>query len=193
MTSGKKITGLGFLLLSSLVLSTSAWAVNVTLEVDESVNPPSLYVVNNNAQCAGGPIDCIEVESGSQPHMMFKLLRACQPGGPLWGLSGFYVMEEEKNWPAPLDSGTAGEFCANSGTGKVDMNSCGTIREMINSRSRITTARQVPSTTWSRQNIAQTRVGAPSTWILKSGTGGATKPVHRLCNSASVLQVTVIW
>ncbi|MDH3787426.1 MAG: hypothetical protein OES53_02570 [Xanthomonadales bacterium] len=125
MTSGKKITGLGFLLLSSLVLSTSAWAVNVTLEVDESVNPPSLYVVNNNAQCAGGPIDCIEVESGSQPHMMFKLLRACQPGGPLWGLSGFYVMEEEKNWPAPLDSGTAGEFCANSGTGKVDMNSCG--------------------------------------------------------------------
>lgn len=113
------------LLVGCLLLSANAFAVVVTLDVDESTDPPTLYVSNNNAQCAGGPIDCIEVARGSQPHMLFKLNRACQPGGTEWGLSRFYVMEQEKNWPAPLPGDTADEFCADPGTGEVSMSRCG--------------------------------------------------------------------
>ncbi len=107
-----------------LALSADVFAVVVTLDVDESQDPPLLYVSNNNARCAGGPIDCIEVTRGSQPHMFFKLNRACQPGGNQWGLSRFYVMEREKNWPAPLTSETADEFCADPNTGEVSMSRC---------------------------------------------------------------------
>jgi len=125
MKKVKKAIIPGFLLFAVLGLSGPVWAVNVTLEVDDSVDPPVLVVINNNAQCPGGPIDCIEVPRGQQPHMFFKLNKACQPGGSEWGLSRFYVMEYEKSWPAPVDSAIADEFCANPGTGEVNLNSCG--------------------------------------------------------------------
>ena len=127
MTINNNIKGLGVLLVAALTASSPVWAaVNVTLEVDDSVNPPVLMVVNNNSQCAGGPIDCIEVEQGQQPHMYFKLNRACQPGegGTEWRLSRFYIMEYEKNWPAPLPTDIADEFCADANTGEVNMSNC---------------------------------------------------------------------
>jgi len=125
MTINKKMTSLGVLLLAVLsVCAPVSAAVNVALEVDDSVNPPVLVVVNNNARCPGGPIDCIEVQSGEQPHMFFSLNRACQPGGSEWGLSRFYVMEYEKTWPAPLTTEVADEFCANPDTGEVYLSRC---------------------------------------------------------------------
>jgi hypothetical protein len=125
MNYGKIITIARIAVLASVALCSPAWAaVNVTLEVDDSVNPPQLVVVNNNAQCSGGPIDCIEVAHGDQPHMFFRLNRACQPGGPEWGLSRFYVMQYEKNWPAALPSDIAQEFCANERTGEVSSSRC---------------------------------------------------------------------
>lgn len=125
MNINKKIIAFAVPLLAALGLSGPAWAVNVTLEVDDSTDPPRLVVVNNTARCPGGPIDCIEVSSGQQPHMYFRLNRACQPGGTEWGLSRFYVMEQEKVWPASLAVATADEFCADPNTGEVDMGSCG--------------------------------------------------------------------
>jgi len=107
-----------------LMLSANVFAVVVNLDVDESQDPPTLYVSNNNAQCRGGPVDCIEVTRGSQPHMFFKLNKACQPGGSNWRLSRFYVMKHEKHWPAPLTTEIANEFCADPNTGEVNMNRC---------------------------------------------------------------------
>lgn len=108
-----------------LLVSANAFAVVVTLDVDDSTDPPRLYVSNNNAQCPGGPVDCIEVAQGSQPNMFFKLNRACQPGGAEYGLSGFYITEDPKVWPATLSSSIASDFCADPGTGEVNLSSCG--------------------------------------------------------------------
>lgn len=125
MTMLGKISLLGILLLVAAGANGSAWAaVNVSLEVDDSVSPPVLVVVNNNSRCPGGPIDCIEVQAGTQPHMFFRLNRACQPGGTEWGLSRFYVMEYEKSWPAPLATEIADEFCADPNTGEVNLDRC---------------------------------------------------------------------
>jgi hypothetical protein len=125
MRTHKKITGLLVTLVAALTFGGPAWAaVNVTLEVDDSVDPPQLVVVNNNSQCAGGPIDCIEVGQGQKPHMFFRLNQACQPGGTPWRLSRFYIMQYEKNWPAPLPADIADEFCADPGTGEVNLNTC---------------------------------------------------------------------
>ena len=125
MNINKKVMKSAILLLAAMGFNNPVWAVNLTLEIDDSMDPPRLTVVNNNSRCPGGPIDCIEVARGQQPHMYFRLNRACQPGGPEWGLSRFYVMEREKDWPSSLKTGTADEFCAHPDTGEVDMNRCG--------------------------------------------------------------------
>jgi hypothetical protein len=126
MRISKKIVSLGIFVLIAVALSSPAWAaVNVSLGVDESVDPPRLEVINNNARCQDGPMNCIEVKQGTQPHMYFKLNKACQPGGTEWALKRFYIMETEKVWPASLGGDLASEFCADSGTGEVNLNSCG--------------------------------------------------------------------
>lgn len=113
------------LLAFCLLSSANVMAVVVTLDVDENSDPPTLYVSNNNAQCSGGPADCIEVARGSQPHMFFKLNRACQPGGTEYGLKGFYITANPKVWPGQLSPEIASDFCADPGTGEVNLSSCG--------------------------------------------------------------------
>jgi len=123
-TVKQAVISAGIILLAGLC-SANVWAAVVTLDVDNSSGSPRLVVTNNSAQCPGGPLDCIEIGVGNQPHMIFKLNKACQPGGTEYGLVDFYVMEHEKTWPAPLDPSTASDFCADPATGKVNLSSCG--------------------------------------------------------------------
>ena len=120
----KAVMSVGILLLTGFC-STQVSAAVVTLDVENSSGSPRLVVTNNTAQCPGGPIDCIEIGVGNQPYMFFKLNRACQPAGTEYRLVDFYVMKYEKTWPAPLDPGTASDFCADPATGKVKLSSCG--------------------------------------------------------------------
>lgn len=120
----KLVVTAGVVLFAGLSPAHLAAAV-ITLDIDETDGSPRLVVTNNTARCADGPKDCIEVKQGTQPHMFFKLNRACQPGGTEYGLSEFYIMENEKEWPASLDPSIASDFCADPGTGKVDLSTCG--------------------------------------------------------------------
>jgi len=100
-------------------------AVNVELEVDSSATPPVLVVTKNNAQCAGGPIECIEVEQGTNPHMFFTLKKACN--GVDYKLSKFRIAEKNKQWPTPsnpLPLPVSKDFCADRNTGYVDFRYC---------------------------------------------------------------------
>jgi hypothetical protein len=122
--ANKVVMSAGILLLAGFC-STHASAAVVTLDVDNSSGSPRLVVTNNTAQCPGGPVDCIEIGVGNQPHMFFKLNKACQPGGAEYGLAEFYVMEREKDWPAPVNPSIASDFCADPATGEVNLSTCG--------------------------------------------------------------------
>lgn len=103
----------------------AAAAVNIELEVDNSVNPPTLVVTKNNAQCTGGPIACIEVKPGTNPHMFFTLKKACS--GVDYKLSKFRIAEKNKQWPTstnPLPLDISKDFCADRNTGYVDFRYC---------------------------------------------------------------------
>lgn len=105
--------------------ATAMAAVNIELEVDNSVTPPILVVTKNNAQCTGGPIDCIEVARGTNPHMFFTLNKACS--GVDYRLSKFRIAEENKQWPtpsSPLSLDVSRDFCADRNTGYVDFRYC---------------------------------------------------------------------
>ena len=94
-------------------------AVQVELEVDGS----KLVVTRNTAQCPGGPIDCIEVKRGSNPHLYFNLKRACKNNGPVYKLKAFRIGMKNKVWPTPsnrLTEEVAEDFGAGRGTGYID-------------------------------------------------------------------------
>lgn len=100
-------------------------AVNIELELDDKGNPQALVVTKNNAQCAGGPIDCIEVKRGTQPHMFFNLKKACN--GIDYKLTKFRITQTNKQWPTPqnpMDAAVARDFCADRNTGYVDFRYC---------------------------------------------------------------------
>jgi len=110
---------------ASLCFSTLAMAVNVELKVDDSVSPPVIVVTSNNAQCPGGPLDCIDVKPGSQPHMFFKLPGACN--GVEYKLTKFRIAEQDKKWPTsdnPMDAEIAKDFCVDRNDGKVHFGYC---------------------------------------------------------------------
>jgi hypothetical protein len=110
---------------AALCFSTLAMAVNVDLKVDTSVNPPVIVVSGNNAQCSGGPIDCIEVKARSQPHMYFKLANACR--GVDYRLTKFRIAEQDKKWATaakPMTADVAKDFCADRKDGYVHFNYC---------------------------------------------------------------------
>ncbi|MCJ7816114.1 MAG: hypothetical protein MUP31_08715 [Xanthomonadales bacterium] len=96
-------------------------AVNVDLEVQDG----ALVVIRNNAQCAGGPIDCIEVSQGTQPHLFFELKGACSSSG--YRLTKFRIAERNKQWPSPgspLSAQIASDFCADVNTGYINFMTC---------------------------------------------------------------------
>lgn len=100
-------------------------AVNVELKVDDENNPQALVVSKNNAQCAGGPLDCIEVKPGTNPHMFFTLKKAC--AGVNYRLASFRITQTDKKWPTPedpMDAAVAKDFCADRTSGYVDFNYC---------------------------------------------------------------------
>jgi hypothetical protein len=108
-------------LLAGLVFSTMALAaVQVDLEVDGS----DLVVTRNNAQCSGGPKDCIDVEKGSKPNLFFNLRGACGASGPHYKLTAFRIGQQNKVWPTPsnpLPADIAQDFGANAQTGYVNL------------------------------------------------------------------------
>jgi hypothetical protein len=107
--------------LAALGFSTLAMAaVQVTLEVKGS----KLVVTGNTAQCAGGPIDCIDVQQGTKPHLFFNLNGACGNNGPAYKLTAFRIGMQNKVWPTsstPLPANIAQDFKANPQTGYVDL------------------------------------------------------------------------
>jgi hypothetical protein len=100
-------------------------AVNIELEVQNQGGSTVLVVTKNNARCPGGPIDCIEVAAGSQPHLFFTLKGGCDSTG--YGLTAFRVAQAEKQWPTPqrpLKLEIAEDFCADEESGYVDFMAC---------------------------------------------------------------------
>jgi hypothetical protein len=107
------LVALGF---STLALA----AVQVDLEVDGS----KLVVTGNTAQCVGGPIDCIEVKQGTNPHLFFNLNGACGNSGPVYKLTAFRIGLQNKVWPTssnPLPANIARDFDANPQTGYTNL------------------------------------------------------------------------
>jgi len=100
-------------------------AVNVDLEVQNQNGVNVLVVTRNNSQCAGGPIDCIEIKPGSQPHLFFSMQGACS--GSDYRLTKFRIAERNKEWPTPgnkLNSQIASDFCADPDSGYVNFMTC---------------------------------------------------------------------
>lgn len=107
------LTALGF---STLVVA----AVQVELQVSGS----ELVVTANNAQCTGGPIDCIEVKQGTNPHLFFNLNGACGNNGPAYKLTAFRIGLQNKVWPTssnPLPLNIAQDFGADPNTGYANL------------------------------------------------------------------------
>ncbi len=114
------------LLILAAGTSVNAWsAVNVELEVQNQGGSTVLVVTKNNAQCQGGPIDCIEVAAGTQPHLYFTLKGGCASSG--YGLTAFRITQTDKQWPTPqrpLKLEIAEDFCAGEESGYVDFMAC---------------------------------------------------------------------
>jgi len=126
MKPTKMIIGLAAMFAFALGSSASVLAaVNVELEVQVQGGTKVLVVTQNNAQCQGGPIDCIEVASGTQPHLFFNLKGACN--GVDYRLTAFRIAQRNKQWPTPanpLQLSTAEDFCADEESGYVDFMAC---------------------------------------------------------------------
>jgi len=101
-------------------LAASA-AVQVKLAVNDDT---SLYVTSNDSQCAGGPIDCIDVAKGSSPNLFFDLDNACKSGGPAYRLTQIRIAMASKDWPTstnPLPQYVVDDFYADPNTGVIDL------------------------------------------------------------------------
>lgn len=99
-------------------------AVQVKLAVDESSVPARLYVTSNDAQCPGGPSDCIEVPRGSSDNLFFDLDNACKAGGPAYKLQQFRIAMAQKQWPSgsnPLPDYVASDFGADAYSGIINL------------------------------------------------------------------------
>jgi hypothetical protein len=95
-------------------------ATHIELKASPEINPTHLEVVDNDSQCAGGPIDCIEVPAGSGHNMFFDLDKACTADGPNYKLSAFRLAMKHKDWPTssnPLSADIAGDFAVNPDDG----------------------------------------------------------------------------
>jgi hypothetical protein len=107
--------------LAAIGFSTLAMAaVQVGLQVSGS----KLVVISDNAQCAGGPIDCIDVQKGTKPNLFFNLNGACGNSGPAYKLTAFRIGLQNKVWPTPstaLPTDVADDFGANPHTGYVNL------------------------------------------------------------------------
>ena len=102
-------------------------AIQVGLALEQTTSPPSIKVVSNTAQCAGGPIDCIEVAKRTQPFIYFNLPKACKADGPAYRLAKFRIAEQRKAWPTsanPMNHTIAKDFCADRNTGYVHFSYC---------------------------------------------------------------------
>ncbi len=94
------------------------------VQVDLEVSGSDLVVTRNSAQCADGPIDCIDVEHGSSPHLFFNLRGACGTSGPDYRLEAFRIGMQNKVWPTastPLPAHVAKDFNADPNTGYIDL------------------------------------------------------------------------
>ena len=107
------LVALGF---SSLALAA--------VQVDLSVSGSKMTVTGNTAQCSGGPIDCIDVKHGTNPHLFFNLNGACGSNGPAYKLKSFRIGMQNKVWPTsakPLPADIAADFGANTQNGYVNL------------------------------------------------------------------------
>lgn len=95
------------------------------VQVDLAVQGSKLVVTGNNAQCSGGPVDCIDVAKATKPNLFFNLPGACGSQGPQFRLAAFRIGMQSKVWPTPanpLPANVAADFAANPRTGYVDLN-----------------------------------------------------------------------
>jgi hypothetical protein len=99
-------------------------AIHVKLAVDASSSPARLYVTSNDAQCPGGPSDCIQVPKGGSDNLFFDLDNACHADGPDYKLQQFRIAEAPKQWPSPgnpLPAHMAADFGADANSGVIDL------------------------------------------------------------------------
>jgi hypothetical protein len=127
MTRNKWTRNCEVLLLAATVCFSPAAraATHVELDTSPQGNPTALEVVENDSQCAGEPIDCIEVPKGSWHNLFFDLDKACQPGGPKYKLSAFRLANADKEWPTaakPLEAKILKDFNADPNTGYIIWN-----------------------------------------------------------------------
>ena len=99
-------------------------AIQVELVVVTSTATPTLQVFSNSSQCAGGPLDCIEVAKFTKPNIRFLLEDACEPDGPDYGFTQIRIGMINKVWPTPANplwADVASDFNADANTGVVDL------------------------------------------------------------------------
>jgi hypothetical protein len=99
-------------------------AVQLELVVNTSTAPPTLEVVSNSSQCAGGPLDCIAVAKYTKPNIRFLLEDACKADGPEYKLQQIRIGMVHKVWPSaanPLWADVVDDFHASATTGIIDL------------------------------------------------------------------------
>ncbi len=97
-------------------------ATHIELESTPQGNPTTLGVIDNDSQCPGVDMTCIDVPQGSSANMFFDLDKACKQGGPNYKLSAFRLADVNKVWPTPekpLDKKVAADFNADPTTGYI--------------------------------------------------------------------------
>jgi len=103
----------------------TAAPITVELKVETAAGVSELKVDTNSAQCANGPLECVEVGVGKSPYIRFVLPGACDAGvdDPEYRLSGMRITQVEKVWPttgSPLNALVAADFHADPDTGEID-------------------------------------------------------------------------
>jgi len=127
MTTNRWTRNCEVLLLAGAVCFSPAAmaATHIELKASPDINPTHLEVVDNDSQCAGQKIDCIEVPEGSGHNMFFDLDKACNADGPKYKLSAFRLANADKDWPTeekPLRDEIVKDFNADPNTGYIIWN-----------------------------------------------------------------------
>lgn len=124
MSRGRWIRNVAILFVAAVVgfPAVAMAAIHIKLKVNTQNNPPTLEVIENDAKCADGKIDCIEVPKGSWHNLFFDLDKACNQDGPQYKLSAFRLAEASKDWPTPakpLKQAIVDDFDADPTTGYI--------------------------------------------------------------------------
>jgi hypothetical protein len=134
MTRNRWTSNCEVLLLAATVCFSPAAmaATHLELKASPEINPTALEVVDNDSQCADGPIGCIEVPKGSSHNLFIDLDKTCKPDGTGYKLSAFRLANADKDWPTadkPLRDEIVKDFNANPNTGYINWDANNTLSD----------------------------------------------------------------